>query len=568
MRALILNSGTGSRMKSLKSCKCLAELSDGVTIFDAQIKSLLRCGIDEFVITTGSNAEVLEAYAKEKYPNTRFIFVFNPLYAETNYIYSIKLAIEHLRGDDILMLHGDIVYEQNVLQDIIASEKSVMVTDRAKALPEKDFKAVVRDNRISYVGVDVLTDAVYAQPMYKLCCKDWELWLDEIETFCLQGKTNVYAENAFNEISGRMLLHPFDITGRMCFEVDNDEDLSYARDMYKLMPDRLQETYAGYGSRLNIHDILAYNNVKRPFIVCGIGKASAADITGVYFDKFTPNPDISEIMDGISLFEAQDCDFIVSIGGGSAIDVAKCINMLRADKSLRDTPRCKHLAIPTTAGTGSEATSFAVMYENGVKISVEQSRVMPDCAILDPDFLLTVPIYHKKSAFLDMLCQAIESMWSVNQTEISRAFAAGAIEIAKKDMDGYFAGELGSLLRIFNAANLAGKAINISKTTAAHAMSYELTARYGLAHGHAVAVCLKHVWKFLIESGFKPAALIPIGYNEFINIYDRLEMEFDFGDESVQSLVSSVNVERLSNFPVKLSETALADMYRQILNGE
>jgi len=577
MKALILNSGTGSRMKGLDTCKCLVELADNVTIFDAQIQSLLRCGIKEFVITTGAHAEILEVYAVKQYPNACFTFVHNPLYSETNYIYSIYLAREHLR-DDILLLHGDLVFEQNVLQDVIASSQSVMVIDSTQPLPEKDFKAVVLQDRIRKVSVDTFSDAVYAQPLYKMLQQDWELWLDEIERFCVQGETGVYAENAFNNISDAVELFPLDVMGRMCFEVDNNEDLAYAVNSYKLMPDRLQTVYAGYDSRDHIKDILADVGAKKPFIVCGLSRDVVCDMfpsNAVIFDGFTSNPDISEIIAGISTYEEQGCDFIVSIGGGSAIDVAKCIAMLDDGNSskLRDAPRGAHLAIPTTAGTGSESTCFAVVYIDGQKVSYEHQRIMPDYVILDPEFLSTLPIYHKKSALLDALCQAIESLWAKGQTSMSRAYAVSAISSIRENIYGFLDGDQGSLLRVLYAANLAGKAINVGKTTAAHAMSYRLSTLYGIAHGHAVALCLPHVWMHLIESEFSPDTSLPFDHNDFIEIYEKLELSYDFdftgdrNDDRINELASSVNVQRLGNHPIVLSEEVLADLYYKILCG-
>jgi len=219
------------------------ELAPGITILDAQIKTLLRCGVDDFYMTTGSHADVLEAYVQKRYPHVHFTYVNNPVYDKTNYIYSIYFARDFVRGSDILSLHGDLVYEQNVLQDIIASEQSVMVVDSTKPLPEKDFKAVIKDSRVRKVSVDTFTDALYAQPMYKLLQKDWDLWLAAIERFCEQGNTGVYAENAFNEISDTMNIYPFDVAGRLCFEIDNNEDLTYGRDAYSRMPDRFQTVY-------------------------------------------------------------------------------------------------------------------------------------------------------------------------------------------------------------------------------------------------------------------------------------------------------------------------------------
>jgi len=600
MKVLILNSGTGSRMNNTADCKCLVEVASGVTILDAQMEALLNCGLSDFYMTTGHNSDILEKYFKQKYPQVKITFIHNPLFAQTNYIYSIHLARNFLLGSDLLLLHGDLVFEHNVLRDVLAAENSVMTIDTTKPLPEKDFKAVLTDSRICKISVDTFEGSVYAQPLYKLLKHDWELWLGEIEKFCNNGTTNVYAENAFNEISGSIPLFPLDITGRLCFEIDNPEDLSFGIDAFSKMPERHQTVYSGKDCRFWVSKILSDINVQKPFIVCDKSLQSAADMfdsNAVFFGDFTPNPKASDIMSGISLFEKEGCDLLISIGGGSAIDVAKCISTLDMNgdnisrppalsdtpPALRRSPRSLHLCIPTTAGTGSESTSFAVLYINGEKFSIEQtahknieqhagqrnsqSSLLPDYVILDPSFLSSLPEYHKKSALLDALCQSIESQWAKGSTAASRSFAAGAINIIDKNIDAYLTGNSASERRMLNAANLSGMAIKISKTTAAHAMSYKLTDLFGIAHGHAVALCLRHVWANLPEA----KNLTTMSYNRFIEILDSLNMTFnanypsDMHDEYINKLVSSVNAERLGNHPFELTKENLTEMYAKIL---
>jgi len=490
----------------------------------------------------------------------------------TNYIYSIYLARNYLRDDDIVYLHGDLVFEQNVLQDVLASDKSVMVTDSTLPLPEKDFKAVVIDGRIKSVSVDSFEDAVYAQPLYMLLQNDWNCWLDEICRFCEQEITGVYAENAFNEISEAINLFPLDVKGRKCFEVDTAEDLSFAQAAYKLMPDRLQTIYAGYDSVKNIPDVLQKVSSEKPLVVCGVSNEAALSLFGsnaVYFDGFAPNPDFNSIRDGISLYESENCDFIVSIGGGSAIDTAKCINVLENndDVKLKDKPRSSHLSIPTTAGTGSESTSFAVFYKDGVKNSVEYKHIIPELVILDPYFLETLPLYHKKSSLLDALCQSIESLWAKKQTSASRAYAISAMNAIFENADGYMEGKPGYSARMLFAANLSGKAINISKTTAAHAMSYGLTYNFDIAHGHAVACCLPIVWRELMRHDKAPDILSNDRLYEFSSLLEKLEMPrvFNCTKEIEKELAKSVNVERMSNHPMIISDGDLIDMYQEIL---
>lgn len=206
----------------------MAEIGTDMTILAWQLQLLLKEGITEVVITTGPFAEQLECYVLQRFPEIHFIFCHNPHYDTTNYIYSIYLARDVLK-DDILLMHGDLVFEENVLREIIASDTSAMVIDTTLELPEKDFKAVVKNNRITKVGIEFFESAYAAQPLYKLKKEDWIKWLENIVKFCEDGNCNVYAENAMNEISDKIFLAPYDVQGNICTEVDNLNDLSRVR---------------------------------------------------------------------------------------------------------------------------------------------------------------------------------------------------------------------------------------------------------------------------------------------------------------------------------------------------
>lgn len=227
MKALILNSGVGSRMgdATRQQPKCLTELPGQETILGRQLRQLAAAGVREAVITTGPFGDILERYCAGLGLPLRLTFVPNPRYRETNYIYSIHCAREHLDGD-ILLLHGDLVFETAVLAAALASEASCMAVSAALPLPAKDFKAVVRDGRIVQVGVEFFEDAVAAQPLYKLRRQDWAVWQARIEAYCARGSVKCYAENALNEVTDACTLTPLDVGEALCAEVDTPEDLA------------------------------------------------------------------------------------------------------------------------------------------------------------------------------------------------------------------------------------------------------------------------------------------------------------------------------------------------------
>ena len=228
MKALILNSGIGKRMGILTNehPKCMTEIAVNETILSRQLRQLVDTSVSEVILTTGLHDEVLINYCLSLGLPLRFTFVKNPLYDKTNYIYSIYCAREYLRDDDLLLMHGDLVFENNVLNMVLAAESSCMTVSSSIELPQKDFKAVIKDGCISKIGIEYFNEAVAAQPLYKLLKADWSQWLSKIEDFCETGQTQCYAENAMNEVSNHFRVVPIDVYDSLCAEIDTPEDLT------------------------------------------------------------------------------------------------------------------------------------------------------------------------------------------------------------------------------------------------------------------------------------------------------------------------------------------------------
>jgi choline kinase len=205
--------------------KCLVNINEEETILSVQLRTLLKSGVDEIVITTGYKASLIAAYIKEHFPDTNVTFVHNELYNKTNYIYSVYLC-NGLLEDDVLMLHGDLFFNETVLCGLLGCETSAAVVDSTQPLPEKDFKAAVADGRVTEISIKPRgRNLVALQPLYLLKKKDWLTWQDKIKEFCLNGSTDVYAENALKCVSDRLDIRPFDINGDLCMEVDTIDDL-------------------------------------------------------------------------------------------------------------------------------------------------------------------------------------------------------------------------------------------------------------------------------------------------------------------------------------------------------
>lgn len=235
MKALILNSGLGSRMGALtsKHPKCMTEISPTETILSRQLTLLKQENITDIVITTGYYDQVLIDYCNSLALGLNITFVKNHIYDKTNYIYSIYCA-KDLLDDDIVLMHGDLVFEPSVLKDLLSCPSSCMKVSSTASLPEKDFKAVVRDGFVQAVGIEFFDSAMEAQALYKLNYRDWRVWLDNIIDYCESDKTNCYAEAALNEVATKCHIKAYDVRNRLCSEIDNMEDL-------KMVSDKLNE---------------------------------------------------------------------------------------------------------------------------------------------------------------------------------------------------------------------------------------------------------------------------------------------------------------------------------------
>ena len=324
----------------------------------------------------------------------------------------------------------------------------------------------------------------------------------------------------------------------------------------------------------------------------------------VMFSDFTPNPLYEDVCKGIDLYQITKCDTLLAVGGGSAIDVAKCIKLAVLAKEGNDAiippivntkvecdgKKIPFIAIPTTAGTGSESTHNAVMYYEEAKQTVTNDGILPDYAILEPSVLKTLPLYQKKCTMMDALCQGIESWWSVNSTEESYEYSRKCIELIMANWRKYiFENDDEAAAQILLAANYGGRAINITQTTAPHAMSYKITSLYGLPHGHAVAVCLPEIWEYMLRH---PENCIDSRGQEYLtSIFQNIANAMGVGEpyaakdiftcmlkdmelqkpvannrgDELGILSTSVNPIRLKNNPIDLDIPTIRFLYESIV---
>ncbi len=304
----------------------------------------------------------------------------------------------------------------------------------------------------------------------------------------------------------------------------------------------------------------------------------------IYFDNFKPNPTYESVVDGIKVFKDNKLENIIVIGGGSAIDVAKCIKLFSnmddsknyLEQEIKEN-NVNLLAVPTTAGTGSEATKFAVIYYNNKKQSITHESCIPSLVLFLPELLETLPLYQKKSTVLDALSHSVESIWSINSNEESTNYSVESIKLILNNFKDYLNNNKETYNEMLKASNLAGKAINITKTTAGHALCYKLTSLYGISHGHSAMLVNSILYPYMLENMDKCIDKRGLNYlkerfnliNElfkdqyyFKNLLKELDLyNVNVNYDDINELVSSVNIERLSNNPIKLDNEDIKKIY-------
>jgi len=363
-----------------------------------------------------------------------------------------------------------------------------------------------------------------------------------------------------------------------------------------------QTEFIGKGSISNLGEILSDKKPRNIFLVTGktsYEKCGAKryidqelnDYDFAHFNGFTINLKIEDVEKGLELYKKNNFDLIIAIGGGSVVDMGKLIRIFGSNKDrpldyIKNGKKIEEkgaplIAIPTTAGSGSEATHFAVVYVNGKKYSLTHQNIRPNYSIVDPQF--TKSLSRKQLAYsgADVLCQAIESYWSKKSNEKSRRYSSEAITLTMKYLP-TAVNELdeNSKKEMAIAAHLAGKAIDITKTTAPHALSYYLTKHYDVPHGQAAIMTLPEMLEYnmsiaettenvgdifertneILEligvDNVKQGKTILQNFIKNLGLKTRLS-ELGVKAEDIGLIAGNVNIERLGNHPVSLTDDDL-----------
>ena len=381
-----------------------------------------------------------------------------------------------------------------------------------------------------------------------------------------------------------------------------------SRAVHASRPPGRQRSLFGWGAAARVAEVIGELRPEQILLVSGPRSYVASGAAGAIEPAFASRavtrieradayPTVEEVAAGRELLESTRPDLIVAVGGGAVIDVAKSIRsrfsivddggeprLVLAQDPVAAVPL---VAIPTTAGTGAETTQFAVVYVNGIKHSLDHALLRPDIAIVDPALSASVSARSAAASGMDALAQGIESIWSVASTAHSRRIASRAVRLALSCLEAAVVdGSREARAGMTMAAHLSGRAINETRTTAAHAASYPMTVRHGIAHGHAVALTLPAMLEF--NAGVGPDDVLdpggvaevreklevvlgllgvsdaPAGRRRLLDLMRRIGLETTLGELGVTDLepiiAEGFNPARAGNNPRRLTPDVLRAM--------
>jgi alcohol dehydrogenase class IV len=330
-----------------------------------------------------------------------------------------------------------------------------------------------------------------------------------------------------------------------------------------------QDVYCDPGCLSLVGEVLGQLSVKNLLLVTGKqsytvsgAQSSLEETLKRYlvhrFSEFSPNPTLDNLQAGLARAKRFHPDVVMAVGGGSALDMGKLIAFFCGLEavSLEHLNRpCDHegpqrvpvLAIPTTAGSGSESTHFAVLYVDGVKYSVAAPSMMPAHVFVDAQLGLSLSPYQKAVSGIDAVCQSIESVWALGGTETSRRDALESLVLLWENLPVFIdSRDVGVANLVFRGAHLAGNAINVSRTTACHALAYSLTSNYGVPHGHAVGLFMAPVFSLnasVSEFTRQEDAVLGEVRNTIVALCDVLSLVSpDAFQESWRSFMKSIHL--------------------------
>lgn len=351
----------------------------------------------------------------------------------------------------------------------------------------------------------------------------------------------------------------------------------------------MTQVFIGSNSYQNIKLIIEENKFKKIFLVTnknsfltgGVSDYIFQSLVGcqyLRFNDFSVNPKFEDLKEGVKTYQEFAPDLIVGVGGGSAMDMAKLIHFMSESNSFTEDDfieqmqtksernlKSKLMLIPTTSGSGSEATQFAVIYIKNKKHSLDHPSIIPDFSVIDGVFTKELPKNVTAYTGADALCQAIESYWSQSATKESKEYALKALKLLSSNLENAVKSPTLEIRnQMAEGSFYAGKAINITRTTAPHAFSYYLTTKYGYPHGQAVAITLP----YFIDVNCEKIDLTQVFkvFNcsdsksfkgKIIDLFSKIDLYIKLSDilkGNLEEFIESVNLERLKNNPVQLTK--------------
>lgn len=489
-------------------------LGNGETLLHRQIRLLHECGIKDFVITTGYNYEqVKKAEIQADFNDAKFTFVNSPEYDLTNYIYSLYNTREYLK-DDVLLIYSDLVFNKGFVKKVLEdTHPSLIAVNKNEPVTNRDFKVRLDMEKVIEISDSLCgTGCFVCKPFYKFNAKTLSVLMDKVSSYVEHGETYIFPEFVFNEIFSQCIVKMISCSDDFVEQVRAPEDLVQVSAKIRRFDFREQQIISEQGGILNIKEIMDAMGASKPMIVCNktydeLPVQHIFDFYGISVVRFQcggSNAIFEDVVKGKELFMSEGCDCLISVGGESTINTAKCIKLSipldtinnNFENEFKYSP-VKHISIPTEICLGTESTDFAEINCGNEKIRVSHDSILPEYVILDANLTRSQSFDKKKVLFFESMCHCIESMWSLNSDEESYYYAIIGLKKLISRMASYFNGSIPAAQHVMDAVNLAAKAFSITKTSLIHSMSCVIASEFGIDTGHAAMICLPAILQYI-----------------------------------------------------------------------
>ncbi len=602
MKALILDPSAFGSARGTTSDRSTNRLGNGETALGRQVRILAALGITDFVVASARCTQDLnEVRSSPQFIGLRFVQPGQ----DAEEAAMLNWLWQHL-DDAAFVVHSDAVFDADLVSRMLLDSHQDLIAYAQEPAFKPTPETLARDvYPVEFAGTK--GGASLEGFICKLSARTLRLWLARLAALADQDAGQDRVEAVRGAVARDLGIASFATVGHLLGAARTPTRLAQISADVRLYDLRQQPIVAEPYGYVRLAAILKEFGIRKPLLICDDGydgspvaeHLKALDLDLVRFDVLGERASYAQAADGARTFSAKGCDGVLTIGGDAAIATGKCVKLFSAldpgrdylEQGKRYSP-IKHVVLPVGAGEGGESTPFSWLDVDGALRLVDHDAMLPDQVLLEPTLNARVSAYQRKSAALATFSRCIEAAWGLSATEESQGEALSGIDLLMKSLFTYLrTDEPTAQLSMMRAANLAGRAISISRNTALQAMGGQLARRYGIPQGLAEMMCLRALWRHWTRRvGIGPDVPRDARFRQVtdrlcrrlgvtrvrdaITLIDRLLAFLDLDGPAphrptdLDELITGINQECLANSPLSLDPRELRRVYAEVLNHQ